>query len=87
MTITRALIAGAVLAGAAIGLAGPASADPLSGDYTSSLTDAGPTIAVRPGNASTVIFSPCGADCTHYDNTVSLDNNTLIEKALAAMVA
>jgi hypothetical protein len=22
-------------------------------------------------------LSPCAADCTHYDNTVSLDNNTL----------
>ena len=86
MTITRALIAGAVLAGAAIGLAGPASADPLSGDYTSSLTDAGPTIAVRPGNASTVI-SVLALRTALITTTRFRWITTHSKKALAAMVA
>jgi hypothetical protein len=53
---------GAVL-GVAIGLAGMASADPLNGKYLATVTDGG--THMRVGSTQTVMFSPCGPDCTH----------------------
>ncbi|WP_156744167.1 hypothetical protein [Mycobacterium sp. 1164985.4] len=65
MEITRGLAVGIVVTGAAIGLAGPASAEPPSGSYTATVTTGNPAIDLNVGDTVPLIFTPCGADCTH----------------------
>jgi hypothetical protein len=61
--ISAAGLVGAAVLGSAIAVAAPASADPLNGRYLATVTDGGSHM--RVGATQTVVFSPCGPDCTH----------------------